>query len=99
MIIRISDLEVTVQESDDLNRMHVESDSDHTAVDTALRNSGLGHMGEENNVVLDAEALRSRCTDSTPDWERRWAAMMDYATKKGWTRDDGQGIVAHIESP
>lgn len=98
MIIRISDLEVTVHERDDLNRMHLESDSDHTAVDTALRNSGLGHMGEENNVVLDAAALRSRCTDPTPDWERRWAAMIDYATTKGWTRDDGRSIVAHIES-
>ncbi|OYD70378.1 hypothetical protein [Rhodococcus sp. OK302] len=98
MIIRISDLEVTVHESDDLNRMHVESDSDHIAIDTALRSSGLGHLGEENSVVLDTAALRSRCTDPTPDWERRWAAMMDYATKKGWTRDGGRSIVAHIES-
>jgi len=99
MIIRISELEATVHETDDLTRLHIECSSDNTAADGALRRSGLGYVIGADQAVLDAAAIRSRCTDPTPDWERRWDAMITYATTKGWTRDSGRSIVAHIETP
>ncbi|WP_405146807.1 hypothetical protein OG308_24340 [Nocardia salmonicida] len=99
MIIRITEHAATVHETDDLTRMHVECHSDASAADSALRRAGLGYVIGAENAVLDAAAVRSHCADPTPDWEQRWTAMITYATAKGWTRDEGRSIVAHIEKP
>ena len=65
-----------------------------------LEAAGLGRMGDGDIAFLDAAALRATAEprSSTPDWARRWDAMMEHARSKGWLSEDGRSIQVHIES-
>ncbi len=88
---------VTVEEGDDCTRLHVlVEELDEVLAATALTQAGLGRQGECGHVLLDIAALRSLSRSGAPDWEARFDAMIEYATKSGWVSTDEQWVTAHI---
>lgn len=68
----------------------------------------VGSMADRETAWIRADAVRAMAAGRVAEgWESGFAAMLDYATTKGWLRDDGAGgsgaanpsIQAHIEWP
>jgi len=100
MIVELRKGVLMVVRPDDLNGLHVVA-SAGADLDRALRSSGWGWVESEGEALLDVQALRSSALASgvpnERDWERRWTAMIAYATSKRWMSRDGKSVKAHVE--
>jgi len=98
MIVEFTAGAAQVREADDCTRLDVATSLEAADLDTVLAATGTGTRDGEN-VLLDVGALRerARAAAAAPDWESRWAAMIDYAARKGWLSLDGTTVQAHIE--
>lgn len=101
MIVELDHGALLVKHPDDLNALHVVA-ANPAALDAALRSRGWGWLGGDGDALLDIQALRSSALASgvadERDWERRWTAMIAYATSKRWMSSDGKAVRAHVES-
>lgn len=102
MIVVASTDGVGVVDVADLTRLHVETDLDRAETDVALRGAGLGRVDETGEAHLLTAALRLSALDQLspddlPAWESSWGRMLQYASSKGWTREEGDVVVAHLE--
>jgi hypothetical protein len=97
MFVRVTGDEVTLEEPDDCGRLHVEARGvDDERVGQALRDDALGAL-EADHALLDPSGLRRLAGDRVgANWDDRFAAMVDYATSKGWVAPDGR-LQAHLE--
>lgn len=98
MIVRLSAEGAVVQDADDLERLHLETDLDAAGVRTALATTGIGYPIDDTTAWLDVAVLRSRAAPlvDSPNWAQRWAGMIAYAERKGWLSDDGRSVQVHI---
>ena len=101
MIVRIGESSAAVEQADDLQRLSVVCDGGPSRAGIVLRNSGLGDIGDGGAAMLDVAALRDLAvaTATRPDWPDGWAAMIRYASGKGWVSGDGRIVRAHLEPP
>jgi hypothetical protein len=99
VIVQLSADSARVAEPDDCTRLHVATSLPADAVDDALRGSGTGHLDTEQDALLDVETLRTRARAAAdaPDWDERWAKMIDYARSKGWLTAGDAAVRAHVE--
>jgi hypothetical protein len=97
MFVRITEHEVTLEAPDDCGRLHVEASGvDDARVGQALRDDAIGAL-ERDHALLEPTALRRLAAGRVgDDWDDRFAAMVDYATGKGWVAPDGR-LQAHLE--
>jgi hypothetical protein len=97
MFVRVTKDEVTLEEPDDCGRLHVEASGvDDERVKEALRDDALGAL-EHDHALLDPIGLRRLAAGRVgDDWDERFGAMVDYATRKGWVGSDGR-LQAHLE--
>ncbi|MEJ2862130.1 hypothetical protein [Actinomycetospora flava] len=98
MIVQLSAGSATVAEPDDCTRLHVATSLPADAVGEALLGSGIGRL-EAGDALLDLETLRDRARAGAqePDWDEKWAKMIDYARTKGWVTADDAAVRAHVE--
>ncbi|MDD7941565.1 hypothetical protein PHK61_24390 [Actinomycetospora lutea] len=98
MIVQLSADAARVAEPDDCTSLHVATALPADAVDAALRGTGTGHL-QTDDALLDVETLRTRARAGAdaPDWDERWAKMIDYARSKGWLTADDAAVRAHVE--
>lgn len=74
------------------------------AVAAALSVHDAGIIDPEGNAFIPIEVVRRLAGEGAaaggsplgPDWEPRFAAMVEQATARGWVTDEGS-IQAHIE--
>jgi hypothetical protein len=101
VFVRVSTDGTSVEEADDLGRLHVATDLDPTSAGAALREAGLGEVGEDGAARLDVTALhdRARAVATRDDWDEGWQAMIGYAASKGWASSDGSTVQAHLAPP
>lgn len=87
-----------VDEPEDCGRLHVEADGlDLAEVAAAVTADGLGSMAGDGTVWLEVGRLRALCRGgTTPDWDERFAAMIEYARSAGWLDAGGARIAAHV---
>jgi hypothetical protein len=104
MIVQVTPAGVSVHDADDCTRLSVDTALAGAELEAALRAHGAGERaggahGGGDDLLLDVAALheRARAAASAPDWESRWTAMIDYATRKGWLSADGTAVRAHVE--
>jgi len=102
MIINASAHGVSVRDAADLTRLHIETDLDRDRADGALRAAGLGRIDETGEGMLQTDVLRQHALDQIPPgdvsgWETSWGRMLQYASSQGWTREEGDVVVAHVE--
>lgn len=99
MMIVLSSDSVSIVDSDDCTRLHVATTLAPGDVDSALRTSGTGRLGDDGTAHLDLRILhsRARAVASADDWSHRWQTMVEYASSKGWVTPGGDEVKAHIE--
>lgn len=89
---------MTVEEADDCARLNVETLLEGAELDAALRAEGLGSLAADGaDLEVDALHARAAAQAGAPDWESRWAAMLEYARGRGWVSADGRTVRAHVE--
>ncbi|ODU05961.1 MAG: hypothetical protein ABS81_05965 [Pseudonocardia sp. SCN 72-86] len=99
MVIRCDGRTVHVEDVDDLGRLHVLTACDAVRTDASLRGAGLGRLLADGRAALDLRALHARVVQPhSAHWEERWAAMVAFAVGHGWVADDGDSLIAHIET-
>lgn len=60
--------------------------------------AGLGEVLESGHVMVPVATIRRMAGDRVgPSWEDDLAGMLAYATRKGWTSEDGTRVRAHVE--
>jgi hypothetical protein len=92
---------VSLQEATDTKRFRVEvaGGTDRALVFGALVDAAAGRLeGDDAWITIDA-VRRLAAAQADPDWDRDFAAMLDYARGKGWLDDITHAIRAHIEWP
>src|SRR5258708_14259903 len=90
---------VTLAEPDDFTRFHVAvpGGRDRSRLAEALTGSGAGQL-DGDDVWVRVTWLRAAAGDGTsPTWEKGFAAMLEYAGRKGWLAADGESVRAHVE--
>lgn len=58
--------------------------------------AGIGTV-EDDHVWLDITWLREACASPCEEWQAGFDAMIDFATRKGWTREDSL-VRVHVVS-
>jgi hypothetical protein len=101
VIVRLDTDGALVEDADDCGRLHLETALEGERLRAVLASTGTGRVGEDGAVWLDVGVLRSRAhmVATAPDWDARWAAMVDYAGRKGWLSPDGHAVQVHVERP
>src|SRR5882757_2218832 len=96
LFIRIAiDQAVSINEVDDLRRLHVEvAGLDGAALQSAIRRHALGRVDDEGGIDLRVATLRQRAGDRDEQWVTAFANMLGYARSKGWMTD-GEHVRAH----
>lgn len=93
--------EVRVVDVEDLTRLHLAlgAVTDEEA-DRALRDAGLGRMGNDDTGTLEVAALRAaaQAQAGSEDWAQRWDGMLAKAAAAGWLSEDGATVQVHVES-
>ena len=57
-----------------------------------------GVLGFGDHAWVRTDALRRLAgAIATPEWEERFAAMLDYARTRGWVDDDQGAVRGHVE--
>lgn len=102
MIVTASADGVSVFDATDLTRLHIETGLDRARADGALRAAGFGRIDETGEAMLQTDVLRQHALDQippddVPGWETSWGRMLQYASSQGWTREEGDVVVAHVE--
>ena len=90
---------VTLAEPDDFTRFHVTvlGGRDRSRLAEALTASGAGQP-DGDDVWVRVAWLRTAADDgASPAWEQGFAAMLEYAGRKGWLAADGEAVRAHVE--
>ena len=88
---------VSLEGPEDCTAFSVRVRGDRSRLRSALEGAGVGCMdGDEALVTVDA-VRRLAAGWVGPDWEGDFAAMLDYAERKGWIADEGRSIRAHVE--
>lgn len=74
--------------------------STHTArLDEVLRATHLGRLTPSGDAYVDGDAIRFQAAGQVgPDWEDGFAAMCEFAARRGWTDDEGS-IQVHVIWP
>ena len=89
-----------VREATDLKHfsVRVSESADDESLSRAL--GSLGQLASSDHAWIDIAALRaaSGCADD-PGWSTQFAAMVAYATTKGWVDPSGRQLRAHLEFP
>ncbi|MEC3974374.1 hypothetical protein [Amycolatopsis sp. H20-H5] len=67
---------------------------DDNAAADSLRASGFGEL-DGDHAWLDPAALQAG-GDDTSEWRAGFAAMLDFAAKRGWTNEDSTRVRAHL---
>jgi len=90
---------VSLEEPDDCRRFQLTIHGlSAGAAARMLEAEGVGRLAEEDTAWIDIAALRRLAAGRVgADWPQRFAAMIDYARRKGWLSADGQSVRGHIE--
>jgi 2,5-diketo-D-gluconate reductase A len=89
---------VAVHEQEDVGSFSVVS-AEPDAAAAVLQSLGDGGPAEApGHVTVRVDAVRRLTAGRVAaDWSERFAAMLDYADRRGWLIDEGAAIVAHVE--
>lgn len=90
----------TLEEADDCTRFEVRISGPGKAatVDEVLRASGAGGLHADGEAVVSLAWITANAGDAVgADWPARFAAMVDYASAKGWVSEDGEAVRGHLE--
>jgi len=90
---------VELMEPDDCKRFHVSArGGDAAALRAFLEASDLGRLQPSGDALIATAAVRRMAEGRVPaSWDDDFAAMLEYAGKKGWLDDTGAMIQAHVE--
>ena len=88
---------VTMREPDVFTGFHVETPegADLAAVSVVL---GTPPCDQPDHVWVRVAHLAELAGEPAPEWHESLAGMLGYAQSKGWMNDDGDLIMAHVES-
>jgi hypothetical protein len=81
---------------DDLSAFVVVLEGDEDPGPEALAAGGVLGFGDHAWVRTDA-LRRLAGPTATPEWEERFAAMLDYARMRGWVDDEQGAVRGHVE--
>lgn len=97
MVVVVNADVVRLDEPDDCGAFKVVVESGTGAgVSEAL--AEVGRLADRETAWIGADAVRALAAGRVgPDWEDKFAAMVGYASTKGWLSEDGTEIQAHIE--
>lgn len=74
------------------------ADLDDAALAASAERAGLGEVLGSGHVMVPVATIRRMAGDRVgPGWDDDLAGMLAYATRKGWTSEDGSRVRAHIE--
>ncbi len=90
-------VELSLRDADDCQRFHLAATAlTLDDVGAALLGKGAGVVDGEH-AYIETAALRQMSTGLvSPGWDERFAAMLEYASSKGWIDDRGR-VQAHFE--
>lgn len=99
MIILLATEGIVVQDADRLDAIRLRTDLDPAGAGTALETTGSGTMVADGCAGLDLAVLRSRAEllATGPDWDRRWAEMVERAAERGELSEDRRSVRVPIE--
>jgi hypothetical protein len=89
---------VELNEPEDCERFHVEvhGAADPSELSRVLEAAGAGSV-QDSDAVIGVDWVRGQVAGRVGhDWEDRFARMLAFAATKGWLRDDGTAIQAHV---
>ncbi len=81
---------------DDLSGFVVVLEGDEDPGPEALAAGGVLGLGDHAWVRTDA-LRRLAGPAATPEWEKGFTAMLDYARMRGWVDDDQGAVRGHVE--
>jgi len=102
MILEIDDLaNVKLLKPNDFKEFCIQCSDSRSAIEVCE----ILELVQEGNKVIDEkhlwlcnELVRELAPDTNyENWEKGFTEMIDYATSKGWTENNGTLIRAHIE--
>ena len=89
------EVRASVEDPGNLRQLHAEFRRvNDNAAAAALAAAGLGTV-DGDHAWLDAGALRA-AGDGSAAWATGFDGMLTYAASKGWSREDGARVRAHI---
>jgi len=90
---------LVVQDADELDDLQLRTELDPTGAGTALEVTGSGTLLDDGRAGLDLAVLRSRAEllATAPDWDRRWAEMVDRAADHGRLTSDRRCVLVPLE--
>jgi hypothetical protein len=99
MIVLLAAEGMVVQDADELDAVRLRTELDPAGAGTALEVTGSGTLVDDDCAGLDLAVLRSRAEllATAPDWDIRWAAMVDRADAQGQLSDDRRCVRVPIE--
>jgi len=88
---------VALEDPEDCKAFSVRLRGDRAGLAGALESAGVGRM-DGDDALIGVDAVRRMAAGRVPSgWDRDFAAMLDYAERKGWIADEGRSIRAHID--
>ena len=88
---------VTLEDPEDCKAFSVRVAGPRGGLGGALEAAGVGRM-DGDEALIEVDAVRRLAVGRVgPGWEGELAAMLDYATTKGWVANEGRAIRAHVE--
>jgi hypothetical protein len=99
MIVLLAAEGLVVQDADELDAVRLRTELDPAGAGTALEVTGSGALVADDCAGLDLAVLRSRAEllATLPDWDLRWAAMVDRAAERGELSADRRSVRVPIE--
>jgi hypothetical protein len=99
MIVLLAAEGMVVQDADELDAVRLRTELDPAGAGAALEVTGSGTLVGDDCAGLDLAVLRSRAEllATAPDWDLRWAAMVDRADAQGQLSDDRRCVRVPIE--
>ena len=91
--------DVRLDEPDDCRRFHVAArgEADPDRLGRVLADHGSGRL-DGDDVWVQVEAVRRLAAGRVgASWERDFAAMLEFASGKGWLDPSATAIRAHVE--
>ena len=90
---------VELVEPEDCQRFHVAvRGGDDGALASALESEGVGRLLPSGEAMIGTAAVRRMAAGRVEaGWDGDFAAMLEYAGRKGWLDETGESIQAHVE--
>jgi hypothetical protein len=91
---------ITLEAPEDCARFQAEvsGSGDAAHLDAALAAAGVGRGADGDDVWVSVDSLRAMAAGRVgQSWDTDFAAMMAYASAKGWLNEDGTAVRAHVE--